>query len=100
MTTKFTPGPYGIEDRAVQGIDIVAVVPKWSISPVRIARVMPFANAKDTANLFAAAPDMYAALKALHNDPNCNCGSDDSGKSDCPFEMASLALMKAEGRNV
>jgi hypothetical protein len=80
----FTPGPYTIEDRLMQGVDILAVVEGWGKNPVRVANVVPFKNAVQTASLLAASTDMYEALqppfvrlaekvKELRHEPGSTC---------------------------
>lgn len=61
--SNFTPGPWTVEERGFQGCDVLAAQVGWSMVPVRIANVVPFKNALQTANLIAAAPELYEALK-------------------------------------
>lgn len=88
----YTPGPWAIEDRGVQGVDVLAPVEGWSHNPVRIANVVPFRAALATARLIAAAPELLEAAKAaLDQLPQF--------PGDCPFSRLRDAVARAEGRD-
>ena len=94
---SFTPGPWIVEDRELQGCDILAPVKNWSNNPVRIANAVPFANALANANLIAAAPELYTALKAFDPGEAMHVTHDPEIVA-CSICAARRAIAKAEGK--
>lgn len=101
--TKYTPGPYSVEDRisSGQGCDINAVIPRMSNNQLRIATVVPWANCKDNAALFSAAPDMLTALETYMFLEQTNAGLNPhpvGTNRHKAFELGRAAIKKAHGQ--
>lgn len=84
--TTFTPGPWRIS-----GQGTIRAGDGWIGS-------VHWRNRAANAHLIAAAPDMYAALKALI-EADANFGEDGFAARATAFTAAAVAIAKAEGQS-
>ena len=89
MTAKHTPGPWEVEwghhDYETDSYQANISVASWN-NPASVARVFTSANAR----LIAAAPNLLAALEAIH----AHLENGDSANATCE-ELARAAIAKA-----
>ena len=72
---------------------VISVLPKAYLK-ITVDRTGDSGDPLPDAHLVAAAPDLLAALRRLHNPENCG----DHCSNSCPQCQAATAIAKAEGR--
>jgi hypothetical protein len=100
---KFTPGPWDVYQTAILSGEVYQVFAPKSKSRHWIANVQIDAgkdgDGKANANLIAAAPDLYEALKAIVDCHEIGSTQEEFCEQVYDFiEEAKTALAKAEGR--
>ena len=100
---KFTPGPWKLESDNYTGSNDESFLEWVEAGPARVylSRHNPTERAEQVANanLIAAAPELYAALKAALIHP-CVCRNSlkDCHAKDCSVLQTRAALGKADGQ--
>lgn len=95
MKPSFTPGPWVIEPEAYQCV--IAETQLWLIATQGTDEDISIEQDDANANLIAAAPDLYAALKAFVEYEEASARYQDLYPADGDLFGARAALRKAEG---
>jgi hypothetical protein len=87
-----TPGPWAYHDKAAYGLAITTGnIAAQNIASVQAYVGLTHTQARANARLIAAAPDMFAALRAAEQQL-------DYGQYDAAQDILRAAIAKAEGR--
>lgn len=99
MTTKFTPGPWIRNGKAIYGWRIDSVSPEGLVGLEMLQNPVAIVPKKENADLIAAAPELFESLAALMVDLTCACDIQRRGTHlpTCPVPKAEKLLIEIIG---